>query len=148
MDEKFDCEVEKWIGHWIKIINRNMVNIHNHKLGKYGFTSSQLSVLSQLWKQNGLTQKEIAEKLQIKPPSLTGLLDILEAKGCLIRSEDKVDARIKRIYLTKEGQELRLKSLEIVDEMEELLCKGFTKEEKLLLLSWLKKLYNNLEEHQ
>ncbi|MDW8799790.1 MarR family transcriptional regulator [Clostridium sp. A1-XYC3] len=147
MNEKFEHEVEKWVGHWIKIINRNMINIHNQKLEKYGFTVSQLSVLSRLWRQDGLTQKEIAKKLKIKPPSLTGLIDTLVTKGWVVRREDKVDARINRIYLTEEGQELKLKSLEVVDEMEKLICEGFSPEEKLLMLSWLKKLNNNLEQH-
>ncbi len=143
--DKPKCEVENWIGHWVKIINRNMINLNNQKLYKYGFTVSQLSVMSQLWNQDGLSLKELTERLQIKPPSLTGLIDTLVEKGWLVRKEDEQDARIKRIYLTEQGKNIKMKSLEVVNEMEEILCKGFTNEEKQVLICWFKKIYKNLE---
>ncbi|MTK10880.1 MAG: MarR family transcriptional regulator [Clostridiaceae bacterium] len=122
-----------------------MINLHNHKLEKYGFTVSQVSVLAQLWREDGLTQKEIAERLQIKPPSLTGLVDTLVSRGWVLRKEDEKDARIKRLYVTEEGKELRFKSLEVAKEMEDMLCKDFTVEEKQLLFCWIKKMYTNLD---
>ncbi|WML35589.1 MarR family transcriptional regulator [Clostridium sp. OS1-26] len=145
MKENSTCEVDKLIGYWLKRIYRNMINLHNHKLEKYGFTVSQVSVLAQLWREDGLTQKEIAERLQIKPPSLTGLVDTLVSRGWVLRKEDEKDARIKRLYVTAEGRELSFKSLEVAKEMEDILCKGFTVEEKQLLFCWIKKIYANLD---
>lgn len=145
MEENSTCEVDKLMWYWLKRVYRNMINLHNHKLEKYGFTVSQVSVLAQLWREDGLTQKEIAERLQIKPPSLTGLVDTLVSRGWVLRKEDEKDARIKRLYVTEEGRELSFKSLEVAKEMEDILCKGFTVEEKQLLFCWIKKMYTNLD---
>ncbi len=145
MKENSTCEVDKLMWYWLKRVYRNMINLHNHKLEKYGFTVSQVSVLAQLWREDGLTQKEIAERLQIKPPSLTGLVDTLVSRGWVLRKEDEKDARIKRLYVTEEGRELSFKSLEVAKEMEDILCKGFTVEEKQLLFCWIKKMYTNLD---
>ena len=145
MKENSTCEVDKLMWYWLKRVYRNMINLHNHKLEKYGFTVSQVSVLAQLWREDGLTQKEIAERLKIKPPSLTGLVDTLVSRGWVLRKEDEKDARIKRLYVTEEGRELSFKSLEVAKEMEDILCKGFTVEEKQLLFCWIKKMYTNLD---
>lgn len=145
MKDEAKCTVDKWLAHWIRIIYRNMTNLHNSKLSKHGLTTAQVSVLARLWMNDGLTQKEIAESLQIRPASLTGLVDTLVSKGWTERREDVEDARIKRLYLTEQGNALRLTSLEVSMNIEDILGKGFSDEEKQLLLCWLKKVYRNLE---
>ena len=139
------CEIDHWIGHWVRKLNRNIVNLHDQKLMRFGVTASQVGVLAQLWKKDGLTQKELVRNLSIRPASLTGLVDSLLEKGYVSRKSDESDARSKRIYLTDKGRELEGISLSIIEEMEALLSKGFSEEEKQLLLCWLNKLYRNLE---
>ncbi|MCH3964661.1 MAG: MarR family transcriptional regulator [Clostridium sp.] len=133
------------ITHWIRMIYRNMTNLYNCKLNELSLTISQVCVLSRLWIKDGLTQKEIALELQIRPASLTALVNTLVSKGWAIRKGDREDARINRIYLTDSGRDFRSKCAHINDEMEELLSRGFSKEEKQLLLVWLKRIYENME---
>ncbi|OFI06777.1 organic hydroperoxide resistance transcriptional regulator [Clostridium acetireducens DSM 10703] len=139
-----NCEFDKWVGYWIKIIFRNITNLHNKNLEKYNITNSQIAVLAILWREDGLTQKEIGDKIQIRPASLTGLVNSLLDKKLILRKLDEKDARNKRLYLTEEGAKLKSVSLEIINKLEETLVKGFSKEEKQLLIYWLKKIYNNL----
>lgn len=53
---------------------------------------------------DGTRQKDLAESLGIKGPSLVRLLDALLAKGLVRRIEDEADRRAKRLFLTPEGQ--------------------------------------------
>lgn len=53
---------------------------------------------------DGTRQKELAESLGIKGPSLVRLLDALLAKGLVKRLGDDVDRRAKLLFLTQEGQ--------------------------------------------
>lgn len=135
---------EDWLGYWIKKVERAMNNIHDKKLNQYDLTSSQVLILSQLWKKDGLTQKEIQENLNLKPASVSGLVDILLKKGFIDRKHDEEDARFKRLYLTEEGRKLKGVSLEVLKEVEHIISKDFSKEEELILICWMKKLYNNL----
>ena len=145
MESEIKCEpCDKFITYWIRVIYRNMTNLHNSKLAEYGLTTSQVGVLVQLWIEDGLTQKEIAEELQLRPASITGLVNILVSKGWIDRREDTKDARINRVYLTEEGKNIRLKCMSANDEIETILSNGFSKEEKQLMLCWLKKLNKNL----
>lgn len=53
---------------------------------------------------DGTRQKDLAESLGIKGPSLVRLLDALLAKGLVRRIEDDADRRAKLLFLTPEGQ--------------------------------------------
>jgi DNA-binding MarR family transcriptional regulator len=133
------------IGHHIMNISRNLTNAHNEKLEKYGITYAQLRILNCLWDKDGLTQKEILEIVRIKSSTITGIIDVLEKKGLAIRKLDKVDGRIRHVYLTNEGEALKMNSWEICLELEDRLSKTFSVEEKLLLLSWLRIISDNIK---
>lgn len=65
-------------------------------------TRAQWWLLTHLYRQEGLTQTELADLMEIEKPSLGRLLDRLEAKSWIRREPDSVDRRIKRIYLTRD----------------------------------------------
>ena len=52
---------------------------------------------------DGVTQKELAERVGLDGSSLVRLLDILEGKGWVERRADVADRRSKRIFLTTQG---------------------------------------------
>ncbi len=135
---------EKCIGYWINKVERTMKNIHDKRFLEYGITLSQASVLHQLWHCDGQTQKEIQESLSLRGASVSGMVDTLLKKGLILRIQDKEDARCKRLYLSKEGRQLEEQSMKIIMEVENLISKGFSEDEKTIALAWLKKLYSNL----
>lgn len=53
---------------------------------------------------DGTRQKDLAESLGIKGPSLVRLLDALLEKGLVRRLEDDSDRRAKLLFLTPEGR--------------------------------------------
>ncbi len=67
-----------------------------------GLTRSQWWVLTHLYRNDGVTQTELAEILEVEKPTLGRLLDRLEAKGWVRRQEHDADRRAKRVFLTEE----------------------------------------------
>ena len=65
-----------------------------------GLTRSQWWVLTHLFHQDGMSQTELAELMEIERPSLGRLLDRLEAKNWIRRGSDPNDRRVNRVYLT------------------------------------------------
>jgi MarR family transcriptional regulator for hemolysin len=63
-------------------------------------TRAQWAVLSRLELREGLKQAELADSLDLKPITLTRLIDRLCAKGLVERRLDPTDRRVKRLYLT------------------------------------------------
>jgi DNA-binding MarR family transcriptional regulator len=73
---------------------------YDRRVKDLGLTRSQWWVLTHLYRNDGITQSELAEMLELEKPSLGRLLDRLEAKGWVRRAADPQDRRAKRVFLT------------------------------------------------
>jgi MarR family transcriptional regulator, transcriptional regulator for hemolysin len=71
-----------------------------------GTTRAQWIVLFRLRQQEGLSQVDLAEVLELQPISLVRLLDRLVEHGLLERRPDPKDRRTNRLHLTKAGRRL------------------------------------------
>jgi DNA-binding MarR family transcriptional regulator len=133
------------IGYWSKQIYKDFNHVYEQKLGVYGLTTAQVNVLERLWVQgDGMTQKELHERLKIRPASLTNLLNALVEGDWIFRKSDSKDARINRIFLTDKGKAQCKVCMEIIIELEQVIRQGFSQEEISLLLVWMKKNHKNI----
>ncbi|MCJ2013395.1 MarR family winged helix-turn-helix transcriptional regulator [Methylobacterium sp. J-076] len=80
---------------------------YRNLLGRHDLTYPQYLVLMVLWEEDGLTVKEIGERLFLDSGTLTPLLKRLEASGRVRRSRDRPDERQVSILLTETGESLR-----------------------------------------
>lgn len=61
-------------------------------------------ILFELSKENGLSQKELATRMQIRPQSLTGVLEKLETEGLIDRVRSTTDKREQNVFITESGK--------------------------------------------
>lgn len=71
-----------------------------------GTTRAQWIVLFRLRQQEGLSQVDLADMLELQPISLVRLLDRLVEHGLLERRHDPKDRRANRLFLTEKGRQL------------------------------------------
>jgi len=64
-----------------------------------GMTRAQWAILIWLERQPGISQKELAELLEVEPITVARLIDRLEANGMVERRPDPKDRRIWRLHL-------------------------------------------------
>ena len=67
-------------------------------------TRAQWIALFWLERRPGLSQKELAEILEVEPISAGRLIDRLEARGMVERRQDPADRRIWRLHLLPAAQ--------------------------------------------
>jgi MarR family transcriptional regulator for hemolysin len=67
---------------------------------KTGVTFGQWKILTMLSREDGLTQKEIADRCEVEGPTLIPIIDKMEKEGFVTRKVDREDRRINRISLT------------------------------------------------
>jgi DNA-binding MarR family transcriptional regulator len=65
----------------------------------HGMTRAQWAILIWLERQPGISQKELAELLEVEPITVARLIDRLEARGMVERRSDARDRRIWRLHL-------------------------------------------------
>lgn len=65
----------------------------------HGMTRAQWSLMFRLARNPGLSQKELADLLEVEPISVARMVDRLEANGLLERRADASDRRVWRLHL-------------------------------------------------
>jgi MarR family transcriptional regulator for hemolysin len=86
--------------------SRLLRNYIDHRAKARGTTRAQWIVLFRLRQQEGLSQVDLAEVLELQPISLVRLLDRLVEHGLLERRHDPRDRRANRLFLTASGRQL------------------------------------------
>ena len=78
---------------------------------RFGISGAQWGALRNLYQaqEDGLPSlrlSELSDRLLIRPPSVTGLIDRLERAGLVRRAGSPIDLRAKQVQLTKAGRQL------------------------------------------
>jgi MarR family transcriptional regulator for hemolysin len=86
--------------------SRLLRNYIDNRAKGSGTTRAQWIVLFRLRQQEGLSQVDLADVLELQPISLVRLLDRLVEHGLLERRPDPKDRRANRLFLTSRGRQL------------------------------------------
>jgi DNA-binding MarR family transcriptional regulator len=98
----FREDLSRNFGFILHDVARLLRTTFDRRVRELGLTRSQWWVLNHLFRNNGVTQSELAEILEVEKPTLGRLLDRLEQKGWVRREADANDRRAKRVFLTQE----------------------------------------------
>jgi MarR family transcriptional regulator, transcriptional regulator for hemolysin len=113
-------------------------------LEQHGLTDVQFRVLRRLWHGDGILIGELGKELSLDPPTLTGLVDRLEAKGLVSRRRDPDDRRAVQVYLTDQGHSLHTVVEDVRRRVEAKATKNISAEDVRLLHSLLERVCANL----
>ncbi len=129
------------------IITRTSTRYKNElgrRLKPFDVTPEQWVALHRLREQDGLTQKELADRIFKDQPTITRILDKLERKQLIRRSASPEDRRIFRIHLTDRGGNLLEQLMAVSLQVRESSCQGVTERELAELKATLNKIWSNL----
>ena len=90
--------------------SRSVTGLYRPLLEPLGLTYPQYLVMLVLWEQDGLTVRELGQRLQLDSGTLTPLLKRLQSAGLVTRQRRQEDEREVDIRLTDAGLALRDKA--------------------------------------
>ncbi len=114
------------------------------RMERLGMKPGQAGILMILRCEGRLSQKELAKKMGITPPSMTVALKKLDGQGYILKETDSRDQRIIRVRLSDKGSEYAEELYNIMEEMEELLYQGISYEERLFMRRLFLEMRKNL----
>ncbi len=128
-------------------IHRKLIMHLRKKITPYGFSRGEFPFLVRLLKKgDGISQKEICRDVQISKSTTSKMINKLEAEGYLRMEKDPKDRRVKLIYLTDKKHDIDHIVREIEKEVDDILFKGFTREERDVFIGYLMRIQENVEE--
>ena len=134
------------IGFIVKQINNVYEKELNERLRKIGITSSQCAVLDYLFRTNKeeVSQRDVEKNLNLKNPTVTGILKRLDEKGYILCVPNANDRRKKNIYLTAKAYDIQRRMDADRRKLDRELTRGMTKREENALRRNLEKLLYNI----
>ncbi|MFB6468312.1 MarR family winged helix-turn-helix transcriptional regulator [Cytobacillus sp. Hz8] len=90
--------------------------LYTSVLQPFGLTYPQYLVLLALWEQDGLTSKELGEKVNLGTGTLTPMITRMEANGWLQKMRAKEDERKVYIFLQEKAENEKAAIVEKVSE--------------------------------
>ena len=118
----------------------------DYKARQFGITRAQWVVLVRLDRFEGLKQSELAEMLDLKPITLTRLLDRLCGAGLIERRSDPNDRRAKRLHLTAAARPLLERLGDLGDDLMATALAGVAREHVEQMVAQLAIMKENLRQ--
>ncbi len=132
------------IGYQLRLTSRLMARYLQEKIVPHGVTSGMWYFLRALWREDGLTQRELSLIVGTMEPTTLTAIKSMEKKGLVRRVTDEADRRKKHIYLTDEGWALRDKLLPLAKDVVDESVEGFSERERAAFLEYLRIIQANL----
>ena len=106
----------------------------------------QWIVLGPIWQLESASQKELGEICLKDKTNITRIIDALEEKNLVVRIEDQIDHRIKRVVLTNAGKQLFFDVLPIMEKTREEVRKDIPDQDIDTFKIVLSKILENLDD--
>jgi MarR family transcriptional regulator, transcriptional regulator for hemolysin len=113
---------------------------------EHGLTLPQWRTLSQLMRNETLSQVALAGAVDTDPMTMSGILDRLETRGLIERLPDPADSRAKVTRLTPEGRAVTEEAKSLGRQLFEHALDGVTEEDRETVIRALTCIRTNLSE--
>ncbi len=136
--------IERNFGFLLKDTASRYVARFEQRAERVGLTLAQCKILSCLVRQEGISQTQLAKLTALEPMAVVRLLDGMEADGLLERRLDKVDRRIKKLFLSARAGSVLEEIWKIAEATRSETFSGFSEEERIQFMQQLERLHINL----
>lgn len=125
-----------------------ILRVHHYeahkKLEEIDLYPGQPPLLFILNRKDGKSQRELADMMHIKASTVNVMVKRMEKAGLIERKQDKEDARVSRAYITEKGRQACKRSYQAMDEIENKMFAGLTKDELVIFRRLLLQVKENL----
>ena len=135
------------VGRKIEMLSRQIRRKVDESISSQDLTAKQamiLLVIYDLSKVKDVYAKDIEDAFDMRRATVTGILQLMEKNGIIVREENNVDGRLKSIRLTQKAINLRLKMKKNIQKVESNLLSDLSKEEIETFLKIMEKMSHNL----
>ena len=113
------------------------------RLAPWDITRVQWIALYYIGFNEAITQKQLADRMALKEPTVVRLLDRMEKEGFVVREGSESDKRVKNINLTDKGSTLNYELREVAEQFKNDAIKDISDEDLSVFNSVLARMIEN-----
>ena len=130
-----------WVNHASRLIMRHF----EQRLRPLEFGMAYLPVVFALKEDGELTQRELAERARVEPPTMAELLSRMERDGLLHRKPHPTDKRSSRVSLSAKAKARLPAAMEQLADVAERATAGLSQRERATIIALLRRVVDNLD---
>ncbi len=119
----------KSVGFLIRDTMLHMQIVLRALLQEHNLSTAQWYQLRVLWEEEGISQRELSQRVCTTEPTTQSALLRLEQQGIVKRVRSKTDRRANHIFLTRKGRALEPKLIPYAMTVNDVAAKGISKKE-------------------
>jgi DNA-binding MarR family transcriptional regulator len=120
----FNLDPQASLFYLLRDASRSVMSAFQQRIEQHQLTLGQYFILRELWQDDGLSQREISDRVSMMGPSITIVLDAMEERGFVARVRSTEDRRRINVFLTDKGRDLGPIVLRYSAEMHDIVLAG------------------------
>ncbi|MBI4967800.1 MAG: MarR family transcriptional regulator [Rhodospirillales bacterium] len=133
------------VGFMVREVYRSLARSLQARIAREGVSIGMWFVLRTLWEEDGLSQRELGDRIGLNAPTMVTALNAMERAGFVKRVPHATDRRKTNIFLTKRGHELKDVLWPMATEVLGLALKGISRDQIQVMARHLKRMLTNLD---
>jgi DNA-binding MarR family transcriptional regulator len=110
-----------------------------------GLAPAQFMTLLELWSQDGLTQRDLVQRLDVEQATMANTLSRMERDGLIERKKDPADKRAALILLTPHARTLEAPAKEAAQQVNKAALGDLTPEERTMFIKIMNQVIASLQ---
>ena len=136
---------DKSLGSVVGHLSRLLTQALGDEIKASGVAPGQFPVLTCLWDQDGLTQRDLYQRLNIEQATMSNTLARMERDNLIKRKPDVNDRRASRVHLTAHAKKLERDLTAGARAVNKRALGALKAKDKKVLLSLMGEMIDNLE---
>ena len=154
MNNRKKSDDEIWLdpnespGYLVRGTNLSVGKALRRNLSSYGMTLGQYYFMRALWIEEGLSQRELSDRVGTTEPTTASVLRLLEKNGLVRRVRNRRDRRTINIFPTQKGRKLKNELLNMAIKINEIATSSFSTAEVEMLKRLMREMKTNLDQDE
>jgi DNA-binding MarR family transcriptional regulator len=111
-----------------------------------GLAPAQFMTLLALWEKDGLTQRELVERLDVEQATMANTLTRMERDGLIERRAHPQDGRSQSVHLTRKAADLRKPATDAARAVNGVALGGLSEDERTVFLDLARRVIDSLKD--
>ena len=109
------------------------------RIAPFGLAPAQFMTLLELWRGDGLTQKDLVERLDVEQATMANTISRMERDGLIERRTHPDDGRARSIHTTDKARSLEVTATKSAKNVNEDLLSVLSPDEQKLFIEFMKR---------
>lgn len=127
--------------HMARLFERGLAR----RIAALDLAPAQFMTLLELWREDGVTQRDLVERLDVEQATMANTLSRMERDGLIERRPDEKDRRARRIHLTARARALEETAIEQATAQNDVALAGLDPEERAVFLDLMRRVIAQMQ---